>query len=148
MPPALTISKAEGAHRQVEEAIKAMKRGDFDVAVTLAGAAEGMFELRSGLWEFMLHSPNAAALAEAMEVERQELIGYLNDLRDWLKHGRTSAGQTRTITTAHAAVMIAGAMSKLEKWSPAMTKFKGWYEKSVMTESFWEELQCTPPSSG
>jgi hypothetical protein len=40
----LTISKLEGARRQVEEAIKALERGDFDIAITLAGAAEGMLE--------------------------------------------------------------------------------------------------------
>jgi hypothetical protein len=37
----LTITKTGGASRQVEEAIKALRRGDFDVAVTLAGAAVG-----------------------------------------------------------------------------------------------------------
>jgi uncharacterized protein (UPF0210 family) len=58
----LKISKAEGASRQVEKAIKALERGDFDIAVTLAGAAEGMLK-RSGhhLWSFMLQSPKAAA---------------------------------------------------------------------------------------
>jgi hypothetical protein len=40
----LTISKIEGARRQVDEAIKALERGDFDIAITLAGAAQGMLE--------------------------------------------------------------------------------------------------------
>jgi hypothetical protein len=40
--------KGWGASRQVEEAIKALEQGDFDIAVTLAGAAaEGMLK-RSG----------------------------------------------------------------------------------------------------
>jgi hypothetical protein len=40
----LMISKIEGARRQVDEAMKALERGDFDIAITLAGAAEGMLE--------------------------------------------------------------------------------------------------------
>ncbi len=121
-----------------------MERGDFDVAVTLAGAAEGMFGSRPGLWGYMMSG------ADAVDATRDELISFSNDLRDWLKHECPAAGQTRTITATHAALMIARAMSKLDKckWSPAMTKFAGWYQASVETESFWEELQCTPPSSG
>jgi hypothetical protein len=46
----LKISKAEGASRQVEEAIKALERGDFDIAVTLAGAAEGMLAWEPWMW--------------------------------------------------------------------------------------------------
>jgi hypothetical protein len=136
---ALTISKAEGAQRQVEEAIKALARGDFDVAVTLAGAAEGMFENRSGMWEFMLHSSTAAAVATTLELERdKKLVSSLNDIRDWLKHECSAAGQSKTITTADAANMIARAMSKLEKenWSPPMLQFKDWYERSVKMDSW------------
>jgi hypothetical protein len=116
--------------------------------VTLAGAAEGMFELRSGLWGFMLHSPNAAALAEAMEVERdKKLINYMNDLRDWLKHERPEAGQTRTITMAHAAFMIARAMSKLTNWSPTMTKSRQTPIGDERTASRRSPIATAMPSS-
>jgi hypothetical protein len=73
----LKISKAQGAGRQVEEAIKALERGNFDIAVTLAGAAEGMLE-RSGryMWSYMLQSPQAAAF------EKKELVTFLNEQRD------------------------------------------------------------------
>jgi hypothetical protein len=117
----LNISKAEGASRQVEEAIKALERGNFDIAVTLAGAAEGMLK-RSGrhMWSYMLQSPQAAAFDE-----KKELVPFLNAQRDWLKH--TSGGDTMTLTRAHAALMIVRAMSKLETWSPRMKRFKRWY---------------------
>jgi hypothetical protein len=109
----LNISKAEGASRQVEEAIKALERGNFDIAVTLAGAAEGMLK-RSGrhMWSYMLQSPQAAAFDE-----KKELVPFLNAQRDF--------------TRAHAAIMIARAMSKLETWSPRMKRFKRWYEGNL-----------------
>jgi hypothetical protein len=45
------ISKIEGASRQVDAAITALTRGDFDIAITLAGAPEGMLD-REGLHMF------------------------------------------------------------------------------------------------
>jgi hypothetical protein len=122
----LTISKAEGARRQVEEAIKALERGNFDIAITLAGAAEGMLK-RSGhhMWSFMLRSPQAAAF------DKTELIKFLNAERDWLKHPNSEADGTKTLTRAHAAFMIVRAMSKLKTWSPRMKRFKRWYEDNL-----------------
>jgi hypothetical protein len=38
----IKLTLTEGASRQVDAAIDALERGDFAVAVTLAGAAEGM----------------------------------------------------------------------------------------------------------
>jgi hypothetical protein len=131
----LKISKTEAASRQVEIAIKALERGDFDIAVTLAGAAEGMLE-RSGhhLWSFMLQSPKAAAFDE-----KKELVPFLNAERDWLKHPTPSAGDTKTFIRAHAAIMIARAMSKLETWSPRMNRFEQWYKGSY--EEVLQELE-------
>jgi hypothetical protein len=110
---ALTISKAEGASRQVEEAIKALERGDFDIAVTLAGAAEGMLE-RSGrhLWAFMLRSPQGAAF------DKKELIAHLNAERDWLKHG--GVDDTKTLTRAHAALLLWQALKQSSEKSKAV----------------------------
>jgi hypothetical protein len=121
----LKISKVEGASRQVEEAIKALERGDFDIGVTLAGAAEGMLK-RFGhhLWSFMLQSPKAAAFDE-----KKELVPFLNAQRDWLKHSNGS--DTMTLTRAHAAFMIERAISKLETWSPRMKRFKRWYADNL-----------------
>ena len=40
------ITKVEAATRQVEAAIEAFRKGDFDIAITLAGAAEGIAATR------------------------------------------------------------------------------------------------------
>jgi hypothetical protein len=135
----LRLSKTGGACRQVEEAIKALERGDFDIAVTLAGAAEGMLE-RSGqhMWSFTMKSPGAAAF------EKTELVRFLNAERDWLKHPTPDAGNTMTLTRAHAALMIVRAMTKLETWSPRMNRFKRWYQGNL--DEVLQELDpaCLP----
>jgi hypothetical protein len=53
MPPqrTLTVTKEQAATRQVVAAIEAFGRGDYDVATTLAGAAEDMIE-RAGMHLF------------------------------------------------------------------------------------------------
>ena len=40
----LKLTLAQAATRQVDAAIDALERGKFDIALTLAGAAEGMIE--------------------------------------------------------------------------------------------------------
>jgi hypothetical protein len=77
----VTITKTGGAGRQVEAEIRALQCGDFNIAVTLAGAAEVMLD-RPGLhmFAYMLNSPRSA------EFERKELIQFLNSAREWLKH--------------------------------------------------------------
>jgi hypothetical protein len=62
----IKLMLTEGATRQVDAAIDALGRGDFDVALTLAGAAEGMIK-REGihLFSFLRESARAnAAYAE------------------------------------------------------------------------------------
>ena len=49
----LTLTKAQAPVRQVEAAIHALIRGDFDIAITLACAAEGMFD-RKGRHLFLV----------------------------------------------------------------------------------------------
>ena len=44
----LTLQKEQAAIRQAEAAIAALQHGHFDIAVTLAGAAEGIYSDRKG----------------------------------------------------------------------------------------------------
>jgi hypothetical protein len=113
----LTLHKA--ATRQVDAAIDALQAGDFDVALTLAGAAEGMIE-RTGhhMFEWLKQHPKAM-----QRFTQREWISILNTERDWLKHGGRPAMQ---ISVAEAAFMIARAASKLEDWTPKMVAFKIW----------------------
>jgi hypothetical protein len=120
----LSLTKIEAATRQTEAAIEAFVRGDFDIAITLAGAAEGMIE-RDGLhmFAFLRDSPRV------QDVEKKEWISTLNSERDWLKH--SNGPETLRIEREHAAIMIARAASKLEKWTPRMEEFKEWLLKNV-----------------
>ncbi len=113
----LTLHKA--ATRQVDAAIDALQAGDFDVALTLAGAEEGMIE-RTGHHMFGWLRQHPRALER---FDKKEWISILNTERDWLKHG----GQpSMEISCVEAAFMIARAASKLENWTPKMVAFKIW----------------------
>jgi hypothetical protein len=127
---ALTITKAEGARRQVDGAIKALTRGDFDIAVTLAGAAEHMFE-RPGrdLWAFMREK------AEATGLQTKEMRDSLNAARTWLKHP-IDADKSLMLERYDAVEMIMRAMSKLDEWSPRMKRFSKWVYARANEGSF------------
>jgi hypothetical protein len=116
---ALNLSLAEAATRQTNAAIAALEQGMFDVAMTLAGAAEGMIQ-REGV--HMFQGLRAAPRA-LKRFSQKEWISILNMERDWLKHG---GAEEMTIDRASAAFMIARAMSKLDQWSSAMDEFKVW----------------------
>jgi hypothetical protein len=123
----LTISKAEGASRQVDEAIRALQRGDFDVAVTLAGAAEGMLDRREGLhlWTYM------HAKAKAAGIQTDDLSNHLNAARTWLKHAVPEQEESLALDRCAAVEMIMRAMSKLATWSPLMNEFKAWLVENI-----------------
>lgn len=119
----LTVTRQRAAIRQVEAAIAALERGDFDIAITLAAAAEGMFDFRKDgtLFDYMLNHERALA-----EFSRKDWISILNMERDWLKH---SSDQTheRTIDIDSATHMIARACSKLTNWTtPRLDEFRVW----------------------
>ena len=116
----VTITKQEGAQRQIDGAICALVRGEFEIAVTLAGAAEGMLD-RDG--PHLFSRLRDAPLPRSKMDERQ-WTALLNLERDWLKHSREPA--TLTIVYRDAAFMIARAATKLENWTPLMEEFKIW----------------------
>jgi hypothetical protein len=121
---ALSLTLHKAASRQVDAAIDALQAGDYDVALTLAGAAEGMIE-RTGHHMFGWLKQHPRALER---FDKKEWISILNTERDWLKHG----GQpTMQISCADAAFMIARSASKLEDWTPKMVAFKIWLLTNV-----------------
>jgi len=123
----LHITKHEGATRQIEAAIDALQRGDFDVAVTLAGAAEGMLGApdQPHLWPFLRDHPKVS------HIDQKERIEMLNQDRDWLKHLTPQSAPTLTLEPLHAGFMIARAASKLEPWTPKMEEFKEWLLENI-----------------
>jgi len=115
----LSLTLHEAASRQVDAAIDALQAGDYDVALTLAGAAEGMIAgTDHHLFGWLKQHPKAL-----QRFDKKEWISILNSERDWLKHGGQPAMQ---IECAGAAFMIARAASKLEEWTPKMVAFKIW----------------------
>ncbi len=116
-PLHLTIEQA--MCRQVDAAIDALVIGNFDIALTLAGAAEDMVQ-RTGLHMFgeLKSSPKALE-----RFTKKEWIAILNMERDWLKHGGRPYME---IACSSAAFMIARAASKIENWTPKMVEFKIW----------------------
>jgi hypothetical protein len=124
MPPqrTLTVTKEQAATRQVVAAIEAFGRGDYDVATTLAGAAEDMIE-RAGmhLFGFLMDHP------KVQEIPRKEWVRHINQVRDWLKH--PSGPPSLEIDMREAAVMIARAATKLEasSWTSTIDDFRLWY---------------------
>ncbi|MFG1340259.1 hypothetical protein [Xanthobacter autotrophicus] len=119
----LTLMREEAAIRQIEAAIAAFERGLFDVAITLAGAAEGMFDYRKDgtIFDSMLVNPIAQE-----RFSRKEWISILNMERDWLKHSSNKV-EPVTFDIDSTAYMIARAASKMPSWTTAMKDFKTWY---------------------
>ncbi len=124
-PPAepLQVTKLDAAMRQTAAAIDAFERGAFDIAITLAGAAEGMLpEIEAQpLWRTLRDHPG---LPE--EIERKSWIWALNSERDWLKHSTTDLGEEIEITRYTASLMLLRALAKLPRWTPRMIEFKDW----------------------
>jgi hypothetical protein len=118
--------KIEAATRQVEAAIAALVRGHFDIAITLAGAAEEMIDRKgSHLFEFLRDHPSAKP------IDKKAWIRHLNRDRDWLKHA--SGPDRLLIERFSACVLIARAVTKLEAscWTTSIKDFQGWYVRNI-----------------
>ncbi len=123
----LTLTKTEAATRQVEAAIEAFKRGDFDIAITLVGAAEGMLN-RTGphLFAYLCDHPKVQELDKG-----KEWVPHLNLERDWLKH--SNGPQSLEVGASATAFMIARAASKLEHWTLPLEAFRVWLVENLDT---------------
>jgi hypothetical protein len=125
MPNEITLTKTEAATRQVEAAVDALMRGDFDIAITLAGAAEGMIDRDENyLFAFLRDSERVS------DVPAREWITTLNMERDWLKH--SCEPDVLTIEKEAAFIMVARAASKLEKWTPPIEAFKKIFKEVLL----------------
>lgn len=116
----IRLTKQDAAVRQIEAAIDAYRVGSFDVCITLAGAAEGIFAHRKGS---DLHT---AYMTDPRGVEfgRKEINALVNRERDWLKHTNDEQDIEMEIAETDAAVMLVRAMTKLERWTPKMNAIK------------------------
>jgi hypothetical protein len=128
-----TVSKSEAAARQVEGAIEALVRGHFDIAITLAGAAEDMLDRQGSLFDYQRDHPRAKELGLEEGTERKALADHMNVERNWLKH--KGPPQSMEFTLYSAAFMIARAVTKLapEQSSAPMQAFSRWWAEYVET---------------
>lgn len=120
----IKLTRVQAATRQVEAAIAALAVGHYDVAITLAGAAEGMFK-RSGrhLFRFHVEHPKLSGF------DRRIVIDHLNRELVWLKHDKTPT--VMKVRRAAAVSMITRAASKLKRWSPPIKQFRVWLIDNV-----------------
>src|SRR5262249_44918174 len=101
------VNRVQSCLRQIEAAIAALWVGDYDIAITLAGSAEDMFDRPSSLFSFAIDNERI----ERFGLDKKQVIDHLNRERDWLKHQKEP--DTMTFTLRSAGFMIARALTKL-----------------------------------
>ena len=122
--PRLRLTRALAATRQIEAAIAALDIGAYDVAITLAGAAEGMFTRKGRyLFRFLREHDKLAAF------ERRIVIDHLNRELVWLKHDKRP--NVLNIRRSVAVSIITRAASKLKNWTPGIERFRDWLIENV-----------------
>jgi hypothetical protein len=111
-PPdkSFVLTKADASLRHIEAAIAAFDEGHFDVAITLAGAAEGMAPgtAEPALFTFLRDQP----MIDAEGIGRKEWSDVINVERNWLKHTGPDHPPTMTFDRSSAAIMLLRATSK------------------------------------
>jgi hypothetical protein len=113
----LHLTLVNAASRQIDAAIDALKTGDFDIALTLAGAAEGMIpSTETAVFAKLRDSPKVLERLSKKGLDQPHQPGAL-----LVEHGGEPAMEIERWT---AAFIIARASSKIEKWTPKMVEFK------------------------
>ncbi|WEK50271.1 MAG: hypothetical protein P0Y66_21940 [Candidatus Kaistia colombiensis] len=134
-PPArpLTLTKTEAALRQISAAIEAFAVGDFDIAVTLAGAAEGAIIDPPPTSQVVLIKNLPAGIERAGG--KKEWNRSINQTRDWLKHVTTDLPNAIVVQRSDAAFQIARALIKLQAvhtWDDLrMEEFRVWITEYI-----------------
>lgn len=134
----ITLTKSVAAMRQTHLAIGALANGDFDAAITLAGAAEELLPEKPDQKVFgtLRDDPSGQEM-----FGRKQWIELINVERNWLKHQTTTFGEELTISAADAAFMIVRAMARLPKWSDEMHLFKDWFFGKVLERHSGSNLE-------
>jgi hypothetical protein len=104
----IVLTKAAASLRQIEAAITAFEGEWFDVAITLAGAAEEMTPETTGPALFPVLRDHPRIAAEG--VEKRSWVDSLNAERNWLKNA--APPPTMEFHREAAAIMIARAINK------------------------------------
>jgi hypothetical protein len=116
--------------RQIHCAIEHLHRGDYECAITLAGAAEGMLP---DTWKPHFRQ-KVKALSQSSEIQEEGGAIGENDYINWLKHGSLKRGGPRfdatTIPVEESLVVVYRAITKYnavyDDFSPQMLSYLGW----------------------
>jgi hypothetical protein len=123
----ITLTGVRAAVRQIEAAIDHWEKNEFDIATTLAGAAEGMIVSARGIFDYQRNHPR---VKEVLKMTPIEYADQLNRERNWLKH--PPRHKTMRFTEYSAAFMIARALSKL-KPKRCTTRIRNFWDGWVAT---------------
>ena len=138
-PVSIDTNVRVASMRQIHCAIEHLERGDYECAITLAHAGEGMLiepdepYLRHGIKK----------LSKSEEIQAAGGATDPNDYSVWLKHGRFNGVkmETATIPAEESVAFVCRAISKFkavyDDLSPQMISFrkwaKEWLEKDLKT---------------
>lgn len=103
----LYLDKADAARRHIEAAVKCWHEGDFDLAITLAGAADGMTK---GVKEDTLYKELMKLRPSGLDEARAR--NNLNASRNWLKHDTPYLPNARPFTVIEGGIHIILAANK------------------------------------
>ena len=111
--PPLILTKLDAAVRQTRAAMAAFETGDFDIAVTLACAAEGMIPSgqRGSVHDLTMKAANALLGSSGSKAFNSKI----NERRDWLKHRTENMPNEICIDAVDAALAIIRAMTKFDQ---------------------------------
>jgi hypothetical protein len=109
--------------RQIHCAIEHLHNGDYECAITLAGAAEGMLPNT----DEPTFRQKVKALSKSPEIQAAGGATGPNDYTVWLKHGGV---ENATIPAEESVALIWRAITKYKvtynDLSPQMLSFKDW----------------------
>jgi hypothetical protein len=107
------LSNAEASLRHIEAAILAFEEEQFDVVITLAGAAEGMAPTAAtpSYFPIIQDDPKIGAAGMTKKELRDE---WLNAARNWLRHAGENSPSTCEFHRFAAAEMLVRAITKAQ----------------------------------
>jgi hypothetical protein len=126
-----TVTKKEAARRQITAAIEHYEKGEYECAITLAGAAEGQFTAKDD--DSHLFSELRGRRPPEFGSE-SEWVNWLNASRDWLKHPTPQWGDEWVMDDFGAGLMVLRAINKFN-WvyrqvTQRMVNFEDQWRKS------------------
>ncbi|QPC87732.1 hypothetical protein GA830_14010 [Mesorhizobium sp. NBSH29] len=131
---ALILTKEKAAARQVQFAIGALLSGDYDAAITLAGAAEDMLpgDPTIEVTTTLLRDEMAVT-----ELGRSFWINAVNIERNWLKHRTEYWSNSFEFTLENTPFYIFRAMRKLplSEITGEMIEFEEWYRTYLLEQN-------------